>query len=63
MATKVATYQQAGVPLIWVVWPGTPAIDVWQIQQGVVTLGKGDFLDGLFIIPGFRCPVQDIFNF
>ena len=27
-----------------------------------VTLGEDDTLDGGAVLPGFTCPVQDIFN-
>jgi Uma2 family endonuclease len=65
MALKATTYLQAGVQLIWILWPTSKTIDVWMPQSSnkIVTVLKiGDTLDGLDVIPGFQCPVKDVFD-
>lgn len=68
LAQKSAIYLQAGVQLIWVVWPDLQTIEVWLPTalaaapvRPSVTLRGADTLDGLHVIPGFQCPVADIF--
>ena len=65
VARKAAIYLQAGVQLIWVVWPESQSIDVWlpaTPARPTATLKSADALDGLGVIPGFRCPVQAVFH-
>jgi len=64
MAAKVAIYLQAGVRLVWVAWPGSQSIDVWRLAspaQPAATLSSADTLDGANVVPGFTCPVGDLF--
>jgi len=60
--TKVQEYQSAGVPLIWVVRPETQTVIVYRLNSKVEVLGIDDMLSGEDIIPGFTCPVADIFT-
>lgn len=65
MQSKAQTYLQAGVRLVWVVWPNVQIIDVWHpsaLDAPIATLGVGDTLDGRDVIPGFASPVQPIFE-
>jgi Uma2 family endonuclease len=65
MQTKAQTYLQAGVRLVWIIWPNTQIIDVWRSsapEAPVATLSATDTLDGLDVIPGFTCSVQPIFE-
>ncbi|MBC8231985.1 Uma2 family endonuclease [bacterium] len=59
--TKVQEYQHAGVPLIWVVRPGAQTVTVYRLNSKTEVLGINDALSGEDIIPGFTCPVVDIF--
>jgi Uma2 family endonuclease len=64
LAAKTAIYLQAGVRLMWIVWPKTQAIDVWlpsTTNQPSATLAADDTLDGRDVIPGFQCAVREIF--
>lgn len=59
---KVAEYQKAGVPLIWVVNPRYHTVEVYHPRDTQpLTLGMNDELDGEAVVPGFRLPVRAIF--
>lgn len=64
LRAKAQVYLAAGVRLVWVIWPATQNIDVWQptaTDAPTKQLGLPDQLDGEDVIPGFTCPVQGIF--
>lgn len=50
-----------GVRLAWVVRPAARAIDAYREGREAVTLGEGDDLDGGDALPGFACPVAEVF--
>jgi Uma2 family endonuclease len=60
---KVREWLDAGVRLAWVVWPDAQQVDVWRpgAAQPVQTLGTGDALEGLDVLPGFTYPLADLF--
>jgi len=58
---KVDEYETAGVKLIWVVNPETKAVRVHRADGTVMVLREKDELDGEDILPGFRCPVAELF--
>lgn len=64
MAAKARLYLAAGVRLVWVIWPADRQVDVWVPGSDVPerTLGEGDTLDGLDVLPGFAHPVADLFE-
>lgn len=63
MEAKVRRYLEAGVRLVWLIWPKQRQVDVWRpgTDAPVATLGIGDALDGLDVLPGFTYPVADLF--
>ena len=63
MRAKAARYLDAGVRLVWTVWPKYQQVDVWRpgTTQPVATLTVNDTLDGLDVIPGFSYPVARLF--
>ncbi|MFT4039303.1 MAG: Uma2 family endonuclease [Thermomicrobiales bacterium] len=61
MAAKVAMYQEAGSPLVWVADPDAETVTVYAPGQPPVTLGIGDELDGGDVLPEFRVAVAEIF--
>jgi Uma2 family endonuclease len=63
MAAKAKIYLDAGVRLVWVVWPGTKTVDVWRpgSDEPLATLAEHDSLDGLDVVPGFTYPLADLF--
>ncbi len=59
---KVQMWLNYGVPLVWVMNPGRRSVEIHRSDGPVVTLGEDDTLDGGAVLPGFTCPVRDIFD-
>ena len=59
---KAEMWLGEGVRLVWVVHPATRTIDVYRPDAPVATLDDADDLDGLDVLPGFTCPVADVFD-
>ena len=60
---KALMWLSYGTRLVWAVNPGSHTVDVYKPRERTVTLGVDDALDGLDVLPGFTCPVRDIFDF
>jgi Uma2 family endonuclease len=58
---KVEEYLAAGVPLVWVLDPGTQTVTVYCSLQDVKILSADQELDGAGAIPGFKVQVSEIF--
>lgn len=61
MAAKVAMYQEAGMPIVWVVDPRAMSVTVLALGQAPVTLTSSDTLDGGSMLPELRIEVAEIF--
>jgi Uma2 family endonuclease len=62
VSEKVEEYLSAGVALVWVVNPDTRTVFVYRKDQNTIGfLHENDELSGEDVLPGFRCPVRDIF--
>jgi Uma2 family endonuclease len=64
MAAKVQRYLVAGTRLVWVVWPRSKQVDMWRpgdVGQPTATLGSGDALERLDVLPGFTYPLARLF--
>ena len=59
---KALMWLSYGVRLVWVVHPATRTVDAHRAGGGVATLTEGDVLDGLDALPGFSCPLRDLFD-
>lgn len=59
---KIARYQRAGVPVVWVVDPRRRAVEVRALGRPQVTLHEQETLDGGDVLPGFTLAVADIFR-
>lgn len=62
VSTKVQEYLRADVRLVWVIWPHTKSVDVYQKGGPNVTLNLGDELEGGTVIPGFKLPLAELFS-
>ena len=60
---KALMWLSYGTRMVWAVNPGSHTVDVYRPGERTVTLGVDDALDGLDVLPGFACPVRDIFDF
>jgi Uma2 family endonuclease len=59
---KVALYQEAGVPLIWVADPQAQSVTVLTLGQVPQVLAATDTLDGGDVLPEFRVAVAELFT-
>ena len=59
---KALMWMSYGVRLVWVVYPETRTVDAYQEGGAVSTLTEDGVLDGLDALPGFTCPVADVFD-
>lgn len=65
MNAKAQLYLERGVRLVWVLWPQRQEVDICRPdspQSPVATLGIADSLNGFDILPGFACPLADLFT-
>ena len=58
---KVADYRSAGVKLVWFLYPKTKTVHVRRLDRTCAELDETGTLDGEDVIPGFTCPVADLF--
>jgi Uma2 family endonuclease len=58
---KVNEYLDAGVKLIWVVYPIQRTVTVYAADRAAHVLYEEDSLDGGDVLPGFTLSVADIF--
>lgn len=61
VAQKVWDYKQAAVKLIWVIDPATKTVLVRRLDGTVSELDDTGTLSGEDIVPGFSCPVAELF--
>jgi Uma2 family endonuclease len=59
---KVNEYLHAKVPLVWVVNPDLREVEVYRANGTYQLVAGGEDLDGEEVIPGFRCPLREIFQ-
>ena len=59
---KALMWLRYGVRLVWVVRPDARQVDVHREGRPVAALGENDAFDGLDVLPGFSCPVRDVFG-
>lgn len=59
---KVQEYLDAGVRLIWVIYPNLRCVDVIRPGRPKARLLSTDSLDGEDILPGFSHPVASLFD-
>jgi Uma2 family endonuclease len=62
MALKVAQYLGTGARLVWLVDSEEQSITVHRLDHDPEILNVGDQLSGHDVLPGFQCPVAEVFN-
>lgn len=60
--SKVQMWLEFGVRLVWVVYPDTRSVVVYESLKDISTLTAGDTLSGGTVVPGFGCQVSEIFE-
>lgn len=59
---KVKEYLDAGVQLVWLVYPQLAWVVAFASLQGVRGYGLSDTLDAEPVLPGFRLALRDLFD-
>ncbi|MBY0457780.1 MAG: Uma2 family endonuclease [Gemmataceae bacterium] len=59
--TKIEEYFQAGVRLVWVVYPRHERFYVYESASQIRRLTRADLLDGGPVLPGFALPLSELF--
>ena len=62
VAEKVRDFLNAGVSLVWVANPDTNDVLIYRSDGTVALLRSGDVLDGGDVLPGFQCPISELFK-
>jgi Uma2 family endonuclease len=58
---KAQDWLDAGVRLLWIVYPNARTVHVYRPGGEVRVLSEDDVLDGEEVVPGFSLPVGEIF--
>jgi Uma2 family endonuclease len=58
---KIDEYFRSDVKLVWVVFPSTRVVQVYESLTAIQVLTKGDTLDGGNVLPDFRFPLANLF--
>jgi Uma2 family endonuclease len=62
ITAKVAEYQSIGISLIWVIYPASRTVVIHRSDdQPPLVLREDAVIENLAELPGFRCPVADLF--
>lgn len=59
---KITDYFQAGVRLVWVLYPDSGRIYVYQSPTQVSIVERTGTLDGGEVLPGFRLPIAQLYE-
>ncbi len=59
--TKINEYFEAGVRLVWIVYPRQERFYVYDSPSQVRRLTRADTLDGGVVLPGFQLPLAELF--
>ena len=59
---KVEEYFHAGVELVWVIYPVTEKIYVYESITQISIVTASDVLDGGAVLPGFRLALSELFE-
>jgi Uma2 family endonuclease len=62
VAIKIEEYFQAGVRVVWIIYPVTSKVYVYTSPTSVAILQLGDELDGGEVVPGFQVALSTLFK-
>ena len=60
--SKITDYFQAQVRQVWVVYPDSGRVYVYQSPTQVTVLERTDTLDGGEVLSGFRLPIEQLYE-
>ena len=58
---KALAWLDAGAALVWIVNPAARTVTVYRSASDIETLGARAELDGGDLLPGFHCPIAELF--
>jgi Uma2 family endonuclease len=58
---KTREYLEAGVPLVWIIYPETQSVHIYRPGGSAAYLGAEDTLTGEDVLPEFSVRVGDLF--
>jgi Uma2 family endonuclease len=61
VAEKARMWLDAGVRLVWVLYPPRRIIEAYRPNQPVLVLHEGETLEGADVVPGFMVAVSEVF--
>ena len=61
MERKIREYIDAGVDLVWLIYPRTRTAAIYTAPDQVRHVSKGQSLDGGTLLPGFTLPLRRLF--
>jgi len=61
MKRKLRDYFEAGVRLVWFIYPKTQSAEVYTSPTNCRKIGKSQALDGGDVLPGFKLLLKDLF--
>jgi Uma2 family endonuclease len=61
ISDKIDDWLAAGVLMLWIVDPFRRTVTIYRSGSDPVLLGEHGVLEGDPVVPGFRCPVAEIF--
>ena len=62
MDRKRHEYFEAGVELVWIVYPETVTVEVWSTARDCHISGREDTLTGGTVLPGFQLSISEWFQ-
>ena len=62
MERKLREYFEAGVKLVWYVYPQTRTVRVYTAPERMLELGEDQTLEGGDVLPGFSAQIRDWFR-
>jgi Uma2 family endonuclease len=62
IAAKLGDYEAVHIQLVWLVDPRRRTVSVIARNAATLVLHETDVLDGSTVLPGFSCPVADLFH-
>jgi Uma2 family endonuclease len=61
ISARIDDWLAAGVQMLWIVDPFRRTVTIYQPGRDPALLGEHGVLEGDPVVPGFRCPVAEIF--